>query len=79
MKLRTATAKHSALVQKLWTMRLPCGRLRKTEKELVPDARVAPPLQTRVRKSHKQRSFQEEFVAFLKKNNVAYDERHIWD
>ena len=23
--------------------------------------------------------FQEEFVAFLKKNNVAYDERYIWD
>jgi REP-associated tyrosine transposase len=28
---------------------------------------------------HKKRSFQEEFVAFLKKNNVAYDERYIWD
>jgi putative transposase len=27
---------------------------------------------------HKKRSFQEEFVAFLKKNNVAYDERYIW-
>jgi REP element-mobilizing transposase RayT len=28
---------------------------------------------------HKKYSFQEEFVAFLKKNNVAYDERYIWD
>ncbi len=28
---------------------------------------------------HKERSFQEEFVAFLKKNKVAYDERYIWD
>jgi putative transposase len=28
---------------------------------------------------HQQRSFQEEFVAFLKKNDVAYDERYIWD
>jgi putative transposase len=28
---------------------------------------------------HKKRSFQEEFVAFLKKNNVAYDERYIWE
>jgi putative transposase len=28
---------------------------------------------------HRKRSFQEEFVAFLKKNNVAYDERYIWD
>ena len=33
--------------------------------------------------SHQQehqatRSFQEEFVAFLKKNRVAYDERYIW-
>jgi len=28
---------------------------------------------------HKKRSFQEEFVAFLKKNEVAYDERYIWD
>jgi len=27
---------------------------------------------------HKKHSFQEEFVAFLKKNNVAYDERYIW-
>jgi len=28
---------------------------------------------------HKKHSFQEEFVAFLKKNNVAYDERYIWN
>jgi REP element-mobilizing transposase RayT len=28
---------------------------------------------------HTKHSFQEEFVAFLKKNNVAYDERYIWD
>ena len=28
---------------------------------------------------HRKRSFQEEFVAFLKKNNVAYDERYIWN
>jgi putative transposase len=28
---------------------------------------------------HRKRSFQEEFVAFLKKNNVAYDERYIWE
>ena len=28
---------------------------------------------------HREHSFQEEFVAFLKKNNVAYDERYIWD
>jgi putative transposase len=28
---------------------------------------------------HRKRSFQEELVAFLKKNNVAYDVRHIWD
>lgn len=28
---------------------------------------------------HKKHSFQEEFLAFLKKNNVAYDERYIWD
>jgi putative transposase len=28
---------------------------------------------------HKTRSFQEEFLAFLKKNNVTYDERYIWD
>ena len=28
---------------------------------------------------HKKHSFQEEFVAFLKKNNVAYDEKYIWD
>jgi len=28
---------------------------------------------------HKKHSFQQEFVAFLKKNNLAYDERYIWD
>lgn len=28
---------------------------------------------------HKKRSFQEEFVAFLKKNKIPYDERYIWD
>jgi putative transposase len=28
---------------------------------------------------HKKHSFQEEFVAFLKKNSVTYDERYIWD
>ena len=28
---------------------------------------------------HRRRSFQEEFVAFLKRNKVAYDERYIWD
>jgi putative transposase len=28
---------------------------------------------------HKKRSFQEEFVAFLKKNHVEYDPRYIWD
>ncbi len=27
---------------------------------------------------HRSRSFQEEFVAFLKKNHVTYDERYIW-
>lgn len=28
---------------------------------------------------HKRHSFQEEFVAFLKKNKIPYDERYIWD
>jgi len=28
---------------------------------------------------HQKHSFQEEFVAFLKKNHVAYDERYIWE
>lgn len=28
---------------------------------------------------HRKQSFQEEFLAFLKKNNVAYDERFLWD
>jgi putative transposase len=27
---------------------------------------------------HRKRSFQEEFVAFLKKNGIEYDERYIW-
>jgi REP element-mobilizing transposase RayT len=28
---------------------------------------------------HQKHSFQDEFVAFLKKNNVDYDPRYIWD
>ena len=28
---------------------------------------------------HRTRSFQEEYVAFLKKNKISYDERYIWD
>ncbi len=28
---------------------------------------------------HKKRTFQEEYVAFLKKNKIEYDERYIWD
>ena len=28
---------------------------------------------------HKKRTFQQEYVAFLKKNKVPYDERYIWD
>ena len=28
---------------------------------------------------HKKHSFQEEFIAFLKKNHVEYDEKYIWD
>ena len=28
---------------------------------------------------HKTKTFQEEYVAFLRKNNVAYDERYLWD
>lgn len=28
---------------------------------------------------HKKQSFQQEYVAFLKKNHVEYDEKYIWD
>jgi putative transposase len=28
---------------------------------------------------HRKRSFQEEYITFLKKNKIAYDERYIWD
>ena len=28
---------------------------------------------------HKKRTFQLEYVAFLKKNRIAYDQRYIWD
>jgi hypothetical protein len=27
---------------------------------------------------HKTHSFQEEFLVFLQKNNVAYDEKYLW-
>ena len=28
---------------------------------------------------HKHKNFQDEFIAFLKKYQVEYDERYIWD
>jgi putative transposase len=28
---------------------------------------------------HKKHSFQDEFLAFLKKNGIAYDEKYVWD
>lgn len=28
---------------------------------------------------HRRRSFQEEFLAFLKKHRIQYDERYLWD
>ena len=28
---------------------------------------------------HRKHTFQEEFVAFLKKHGIAYDERYLWD
>jgi len=31
------------------------------------------------RKHHQCKTFQEEFLAFLKKHKVSYDERYIWD
>jgi len=27
---------------------------------------------------HRKRSFEEEFVAFLKKHNVEYDPKYVW-
>jgi putative transposase len=31
------------------------------------------------REHHKIRSFQEEFLAFLKKNKITADEQYLWD
>ena len=28
---------------------------------------------------HRMRTFQEEFLAFLKRHRIEYDERYIWD
>ncbi len=28
---------------------------------------------------HKKQSFQDEFLAFLRKNNLPFDERYLWD
>ena len=28
---------------------------------------------------HRTRTFEEEFIAFLKKHQVQYDERYVWD
>jgi hypothetical protein len=29
-------------------------------------------------KHHRRMTFQEELIAFLKKNGIAYDERYLW-
>jgi REP element-mobilizing transposase RayT len=31
------------------------------------------------REHHRNRSFQEEFIAFLKRHEIEYDERYIWE
>jgi predicted restriction endonuclease len=31
------------------------------------------------REHHRQKSFQEEYRAFLERHHVAYDERYVWD
>jgi len=31
------------------------------------------------RDHHRQKTFQEEYRAFLEKHHVAYDERYVWD
>jgi len=28
---------------------------------------------------HKEKTFNDEYMAFLKENNVEYDERYLWD
>jgi hypothetical protein len=28
---------------------------------------------------HRKRTFQEEYVVFLRKNKIEYDERYIWE
>jgi len=28
---------------------------------------------------HKRKNFQDEFIAFLTKNNINYDDRYVWD
>jgi len=38
---RLATEKLFSVVQKLWTMRLPCGRLRKTVEEIAGKKRTS--------------------------------------
>ena len=31
------------------------------------------------REHHRQKSFQEEFVAFLVRHEIGYDEKYLWD
>jgi len=31
------------------------------------------------REHHRQRSFQEEFLLFLKRHHVSFDERYVWE
>jgi REP element-mobilizing transposase RayT len=33
----------------------------------------------RQREHHKKQTFQQEYVAFLKRHKVAFDERYVWD
>ena len=33
----------------------------------------------RQKERHRKKTFQEEYLAFLKKHQVQYDERYVWD
>jgi putative transposase len=46
-----------------------------SESNVVPVTRYI----ARQEEHHKEHSFQEEFLSFLKKNKVAYDEKYIWN
>jgi hypothetical protein len=54
------------------------NRLRRIQRQPFPGASGGTRYIGDQEKHHRRVTFQQELIAFLKKNGIAYDERYIW-